>query len=343
MNIAGRQISSKLPPYIVAEISCNHLGILENAYKLMEAAKTAGADAAKFQCYEADDLTIDCNKPEFIIKDGPWTGRALYELYAKAGTPRNWFPALFAYGKAIGITTFASVFSPEAVDFLEKLDCPAYKIASMEITDIPLIQHAAKTGKPLIISTGMANDEEIFDACDEAEGNGLTQAIFLHCISGYPTPIEESNLRCITDWRKRWGKFGISDHTQGWEVPVAATALGATIIEKHLMLHEPYRSEDFPFSMWPETFREMCKKVRAIWQAMQPSERKSEEPSRQLRRSLYVVKDIKQGQQFTSEHVRSIRPSYGMPPKALPMVLKSFAACDIERGTALEEGLLLPF
>jgi len=336
MQIGNREISSNLPPYIVAEISGNHVGKLEHAIALIDAAKEAGADAVKLQCYTPDDMTIDCNKKDFILQDGPWKGRTLYALYAKAHTPREWFGELFAHARDIGIEIFSSVFSAAGVDFLEQFNPPCYKIASFEITDIPLIKYVASTNKPLIISTGMSSMSDEVDAAAAAEEN----AAFLYCISGYPTPIEEVNLAEFTDYE------GISDHTIGWEIPVAATALGAQIIEKHLMLDLPvekYMPEDFDFSMRPEEFATMVRKVKAIWQAMQPSERESEEPSRQARRSLYVVKDMKAGDRFTNENVRSIRPAYGMPPKELDRVLQNHTAHDIEAGTALEEGMLVPF
>lgn len=339
MNIAGREISSKLPPYIVAEISCNHLGILENAFKLMDAAKGAGADACKFQCYTPDTITLNCDKRDFVVRGGPWSGRKLWDLYDKTQTPMEWFPLLFAHGKEIGITVFSSVFDPSSVDFLETLDCPAYKIASMEFPDSGLIAHVEKTGKPFILSTGMATYEELY-----ATTWGWNNSAFLHCVSGYPTPIEESNLWRIKHLWRLCPKVGISDHTLGWRIPVAATALGAMIIEKHLQLGAGFDfSEDSAFSLYPYEFKKMVDATHRIWQAMQPSERKSEEPSLQLRRSLYVVKDMKAGEQFTTENVRSIRPAHGMSPKELPRVLESFAAHSIERGTALEEGMLTPF
>lgn len=342
MFIAGREIGNKVPPYVVAEISGNHCGDIALAHRLIKAAKDAGANAVKFQAYEPEDLTIDCDRPDFIIKDGLWKGRKLYELYQKVHTPFEWFPRLFEEGKRYEITVFASVFSKRGVDMLEKLGCPAYKIASMEIVDIPLIEYAASTGKPIIISSGMASEDEILDALISARvANGDRQnAVHLYCVSGYPTPIAEANL---CNPKKHYAfMWGISDHTLGWGIPVAATALGAKIIEKHIMLNDT-QPEDLEFSLTPSEFAEMVERVHDIWNAMQPSQRKSEQASRQLRRSLYVVKDVRRGEAFTEENVRSIRPSYGMPPRKLPEVLKSFAACDISRGTALEEGLLMPF
>src|SRR5215468_1159296 len=350
MQIGNREISSKLPPYIVAEISGNHCGKLEYAIRLIDAAKEAGADAVKVQCYTPDDMTIDCAKKDFVLQDGPWKGRTLYELYAKTHTPREWFGELFAHARGIGIEIFSSVLSPAGVDFLEQFNPPAYKIASFEIIDIPLIKHAASTGKPLIISTGMADVDEIVEAMTIA-GGGPTYADgdferyrLLACVSGYPTPIEETNLLQLTDFINL--DWGISDHSTHHDVAVAATALGAQIIEKHLMLY-PHNyeiaPEDYQFSMQPGEFHGMTLQVRRIWQAMQPSERKSEESSRQARRSLYVVKNMTAGERFTKDNVRSIRPAYGMPPKELDRVLQSHAARAIEAGTALEEGMLVPF
>lgn len=337
MQIDGREITSRLPPFVVAEAGGGHGGKLENAIALIHAAKDAGAQAIKFQCFEADRLTLNCDKPDFVLRDGPWKGRKLYDLYKATQTPGAWFPELFAHARAIGITIFSSVFSPEDVDFLATLDCPAYKIASMEITDTNLIAYATKTGKPLIISTGMASLQERADAWQEALGF----CMFLHTVSGYPTPIEEAELQEFA-FRTSYTCVGISDHSQGSDVAVAATALGAMMIEKHLAL-PGVETEDSAFSMLPWDFADMVKRVQAIWRAMQSSECKSEESSRQLRRSLYVVRDMKPGEPFTKDNVRSIRPSYGMAPKELARVLKSFANQHIEAGTALEEGMLLPF
>lgn len=331
MQIAGREISDAQSPFVIAEVSGNHGHWLKNAFKLIEEAKKAGADAVKTQCFQAGRLTLNSDKPDFTVKGGPWNGRRLYDLYAKTETPRAWFHELFAHAQSCGITLLSSVFSEEDVDFLEELGCPAYKIASMEITDVNLIAYAAKTGKPIIISTGMASNEDkdlAWNACQEAK--------FLHCISGYPTPVEEANLSLLNDCD------GISDHTTGWTVPVAATALGAQIIEKHLKLYG-VETEDSAFSLNPAAFLAMVTSVRAAWHACRPSKARSEESSRQLRRSLYVVKDIKANEAFTKENVRSIRPAHGLHPKELPMVLGCWAAVDIKAGTALEMGMVLPF
>lgn len=334
MRINDREISPSQPPYIVAEISGNHGGKLDTALLLMGAAIGAGADAVKFQAYTPDTITLDCqDNPEFIIKGGPWHGRHLYDLYKATHTPFEWFPTIFKVAKDHGVTVFASVFDASSVDMLERLDCPAYKIASMEIVDIPLIKYVAKTGKPIIISTGMASDNEVRNAVGAV---GEAPLALLHCVSGYPTPLEEANLSDFGYLQVDWSiPVGISDHTLGWEVPVVATSMGASIIEKHICLDRRQDIEDQDFSLTAAEFAEMCEKVRVVWKACQPSEVKSEETSRQLRRSLYVVKDIKAGDYFSANTVRSIRPGYGLPPRLLPRVLDCTAACDIKRGTAL--------
>lgn len=332
MQINGRKIGPGEPPYVCAEISGNHCGDLDNAFSLIQAAKIAGADAVKIQAYMPDTITLDCDKSDFVIKDGLWKGRKLYELYQKAHTPFGWIPDLFKYARDVDITLFASVFDETALKLLEAENCPAYKIASMEITDLPLIRAVAKTGKPIIISTGMASNEDIYEASTyTTPGNRA----FLYCISGYPTPMEESNLHRLRETSgANTAVFGISDHTQGIEIPMLATAMGTGIIEKHLML-DTGEEEDAAFSLQLFEFGDMVKAIHRTWKACHPSEPKSEESSRQLRRSLYVVEDIKSGEQFTRENVRSIRPAYGLPPKMLDDVLGKFATCNIERGTAI--------
>lgn len=337
MQINGRKIGPGHAPYIVAEISCNHVGKIEYAFRLIEAANQAGADAVKFQAYTPDTITIDCDKPDFIVKDGPWKGRKLYELYQKAHTPLEWIPPLFAHAHNVGITIFASVFDETSVDALERVGCPAYKIASMEITDIPLIKYAAKTGRPLIISTGMSTWKEIEDAAAASKAI-LKNTAFLHCVSGYPTPTEEANLkrmRQIDNWLWRDAIMGISDHTTGLEIPIAATAMGASIIEKHLTLDANIDSEDRTFSLLPHEFEDMVYTVRRTYAAMQPSIAKSEQSSRQLRRSLYVTQDMKKGDLFTKDNVRSIRPGYGLPPSVIGNVIGRPAQRNIERGSPL--------
>ena len=342
MKIDGREIGSLVCPYIVAEISANHCGSLDHAKQLIRTAKWAGADAVKFQCYEPGEITLDCDNDDFRIKSGPWASQTLFALYSKACTPRAWFPDLFATARECGISAFASVFSPDGVDYLESLGCPAYKIASMELVDAPLIEHAAKTGKPVIISTGMGSMKEIRDALVAAESYMGVDALPLHCVSGYPTDVDDADLGRLISIQNEMGDTGISDHTLGWEVPVAAVALGAVMIEKHFILSRDLVSEDREFSLEPGEFKTMVDKVRQIWRAMQPPRHDAEADMRQFRRSLYAVADIKAGEPFTAENIRSIRPGYGMTSSELPRLLSAgIASCDIKRGTALNPGMVV--
>lgn len=331
MIIDGTEVKCGKPPYIIAEASCNHGGHLENAISLIDAAKYAGADAVKFQAYTADTLTLDCHKPDFIIQEGLWKGRNLYELYQQTQTPFEWFPKLFKHAKKVGITIFASVFDASSVDMLEKLNCLAYKIASMEITDIPLIKYAAKQNKPMIISTGMADFRDVraaYEACDS------TNVAFLHCTSEYPGTVEWSDLGRISLLRIFLGNesvIGLSDHTTGLIVPIAGTTLFAAIIEKHLMLDAYTETEDKEFSMTPQEFRAMVIATKLAHEALALREFKTN-PSRQLRRSLYAVDDIKQGESFTSTNIRSIRPGYGISPVNLPRLLGRKADQNYRKG-----------
>jgi N-acetylneuraminate synthase len=334
MNIAGREIGPDHPPYIVAEISCNHGGSLDRALNLIEAAKECGADAVKFQCYTADTITIDSDRPEFIIQDGPWKGRNLYQLYKTTQTPPIWFNEIKKRADQVGITWFASVFDPGAVEILECLDCPAYKIASFELVDLPLIEYAAATGKPLILSTGMATMPEILNAVEAIGPAAAHTHGLLHCVSAYPTKRSDANLGRIVDIQGRFSYFdiGISDHTSGChDIPIAATALGACIIEKHFL--GGYRgAEDEAFSLDEEEFAIMCLQVRSTWAALQPTTSGSEEAHLSLRRSLFAVADIKAGEEFTAENVRSIRPGHGLPPAAIGEIIGRRALRDIARG-----------
>lgn len=331
MIINGVQVKCGKPPYIIAEASCNHGGHLDNALSLIDAAKYAGADAVKFQAYTADTLTLDCHKPDFIIQDGIWKGRNLYELYSQTQTPFEWFPKLFKHAKKVGITIFASVFDPTSVDMLASLNCPAYKIASMEIADIPLIKYAASQNKPMIISTGMADFKDIrraYEACD------ATNVAFLHCTSEYPGTAEWADLGRISLMRIFLGPesvVGLSDHTPGILVPIASTALFAAIIEKHLMLDEHSETEDKEFSLTPQDFRAMVNATKMTNEAMALRDFTSN-PSRQMRRSLYAVADIKQGQPFTEHNLRSIRPGYGVSPASLPRLLGKKADQNYRKG-----------
>lgn len=344
LTIAGRMIGHDQPPYVIAELSGNHNGDIQRALRLMDAAKEAGADAVKLQTYTADTITIDHNGPGFTIKGGLWDGRQLYDLYREAGTPWEWHPTLFDYAKKIGITCFSSPFDPSAIDFLEMLKTPAYKIASFEIVDTPLIQYAAKTGKPLVISTGMAKESEIADAMATSKKSGTGEVALLHCTSAYPTPAEDANLARIPALAARFDcPVGLSDHTLATEVAIAAVALGAVIVEKHLTLARSDGGPDAAFSLEPEELKTLVKGVHTAYVAIGKSTSRaaqSEKSSMIFRRSLYAVKDIAAGEILTAENVRSIRPGYGLAPKLLPEILGKSARQAIKRGTPLSFDLM---
>jgi pseudaminic acid synthase len=343
MIIDGREIGPNHPPYIVAEVSCNHAGSFDRAMRMIEAAKGAGADAVKFQAYEAGTITLDSDNEDFIIKGGPWAGQRLYDLYSRTQTPFDWFPAIASHAREIGITWFASVFDKSSVDMLDRLGCPAYKIASMEIVDTELIRYAANKRKPIILSTGMASYGEIAAAMSVVPEPFNTA--LLHCISAYPTPFAEANLPRIELFNRWWdGKpVGISDHSTGTAVAVAAVALGACIVEKHFSISRHSFTADSLFSLDILEFKELCKEVRRAWAAMRvvnDSDYSAQNTSRQLRRSLYVVEDVKAGERFTRENVRSIRPAHGLPPGMINNVIGKKATCDIKRGTALHRQMV---
>jgi pseudaminic acid synthase len=346
ITIAGRRIGPGHPPYVIAEMSGNHNGDIMRAFALLEAAKKAGADAVKLQTYTADTITIDHSGPGFRIEGGLWNGRTLYELYQEAHTPWDWHPRLFAKARELGIAIFSSPFDPTAIDFLEKLGAPAYKIASFEIVDLPLIQRAARTGKPLIISTGIADLGEIGEAVAAARTDGCREIALLHCTSGYPTPPEESNLRTLPHLAEAFAVVaGLSDHTPGTAVPVAAIALGANLIEKHFTLRRADGGPDAAFSLEPEELAELVTNCRTAWTALGKVSYEleaSEKGSKIFRRSLYAVRDIPAGARLTAENVRSIRPGYGLPPKHLPEVLGRRAGRAIPRGTPLAWSLIEP-
>lgn len=339
MTIAGRRIAADQPPYVIAELSGNHNGDIERAFAIIEASAAAGASAVKLQTYTADTITIDHDGPGFVIEDGPWAGRRLHDLYREAHTPWEWHEALFAKARSHGLGVFASVFDETSVDFLESLGCPAYKIASFEIVDLPLIARAARTGKPMILSTGMAGLAEIEAAVAAARGAGCRDLILLHCISGYPTPASEANLATIPHLAQAFGTaVGLSDHTLGVAVSVAAVALGAVVIEKHVTLRRSDGGPDAAFSLEPDELRLLCDAVRdaqaargGVAYGCQPSEA----ASLQFRRSLYAVRDIRAGEALTADNVRSIRPGYGLAPRHLPEIIGRRADRDIARGTPL--------
>ena len=337
--IAGRTIGPDHPPYVIAEMSGNHNGDIGRAFALIEAAKAAAADAVKLQTYTADTITIDHDGPGFMIEGGLWHGRKLHELYGEAHTPWDWHPRLFEHARAVGIACFSSPFDPTAVDFLQSLDAPAYKVASFEIVDTPLVARMARTGKPLIISTGLASPEDITDAVAAARDAGGREIILLHCTSGYPTPADQMHLRTMPDLAQAHGTLvGLSDHTMGTAVAVAAVALGACVIEKHFTLARADGGVDSAFSLEPEELARLVSDCRDAWAALGSvhyEEVEAEKTGRDLRRSLYVVADVKKGEKLTPENVRSIRPGHGMAPKHLYEVLGRPAARDLKRGEPL--------
>ena len=341
ITIAGRAIGPAHPPYVIAEMSGNHNGDISRALAIVDAAKEAGADALKLQTYTADTITIDHDGPEFIVKKtgNAWEGRTLHDLYDEAHTPWDWHKPIFDKARSLSIPVFSSPFDFTAVDFLEKLGAPAYKIASFEAVDIPLIEKAASTGKPVIISTGLANLEEIGEAIAAARKAGGHNPAILHCISTYPTKYEDCNLAVLPLLAKKFGTVvGFSDHTNGTSAAVAAVALGASIIEKHLTLSRADGGPDAAFSLEPAEFKVMVADCHASFVARghgrfeRPA---AEEGLQKFRRSLYVVEYIAAGELFTARNVRSIRPSYGLPPKHLPDVLGRPALCNLTRGTPL--------
>ena len=299
-------------PFVIAEISANHNGSFKRAIALIDAAAAAGSDAVKFQCFTPDTITIDHDGPGFVIEEGPWAGKTLYELYSQAHTPWDWFEHLFLHAEKRGVIAFSSVFDKTSVDFLEELDCPIYKISSFEITDVPLIRHAANTDKPIIISSGMANDDEI---CNAAIHAGYPHdPVVLHCVSDYPANAVGANLKRLdTIWCiKGVGRVGLSDHTLSTTLPAVAIGMGATVIEKHLTLRRSDGGPDAEFSLEPDEFKAMTQAVREAYSAIQPSPIPT--PYKGLRRSLYAVRDIAAGDTFNPENVRSIRPGGGISP-----------------------------
>ncbi|MBX7460381.1 pseudaminic acid synthase [Qipengyuania huizhouensis] len=346
LNIAGKFIGTDYPPYVIAELSANHNGNIDAALRLIGEAKRAGADAVKLQTYRPDTITLDCNRPEFLIRGGPWEGRRLYDLYEEAHTPWEWHKDLFGAARNHGITIFSSPFDCTAVDFLEDLGAPAYKIASFEAVDLPLIRYVAATGKPMIISTGMANVEEIEEAIEAAREGGCRQLAILHCVSGYPAPAEDYNLRTVSDMVNRFGLvIGLSDHTLDNTTAIASVALGASIIEKHFTLDRSGGGPDDSFSLEPPELAQLCQGARTAWSALGGIDygRKSSETGNAIfRRSLCAVQDIRKGDVITSQNIRSVRPGYGLAPKHYDDVIGRVAARDMEFGEPLEWSCIEP-
>jgi len=344
ITINGRTIGCEHPPYIIAELSANHNGSLDTALKIIEAAKNAGADAVKLQTYRPDTITLDCNTEDFRIHGGLWDGRNLYELYEEAHTPWDWHKPLFEHAQRCGITIFSSPFDATAVDLLEDLNAPAYKIASFEAVDLPLIRYAAATGKPLIISTGMASADEIGEAVAAAQEGGCRELALLHCVSGYPALAADYGLRTIPDMYSRFGLVtGLSDHTLDNTTAITAVALGAALIEKHFTLDRNGGGPDDSFSLEPEGLAALCRDARTAWEALGQvdySLKASERGNVKFRRSLYVVEDLKAGAVLTAGNLRSIRPGFGLAPKHYDAVLGRCVKRDVPRGTPLSWDLV---
>lgn len=345
IEINGRRIGPGYPAYLVAEMSGNHHKSFDRAVEIIKAAKAAGADAIKVQTYTADTITLNCEAPDFRIPDNnKWGGRTLYELYQEASTPWEWQPRLQKVAVGLGLDFFSSPFDPSAVDFLEQMQVPAYKVASFELVDVPLIQRIARTGKPIIMSTGMASLEEIREAVEAAHEAGGKQLALLKCTSAYPAPHEEMNLSAIPHLARVFGvPVGLSDHTLDPAIAIAAVALGASIVEKHLILSRTESGPDASFSLEPHEFRELTRSIRTVERAKgcdRYTVTDEESKNRLFRRSLYVVADVKAGELFTEGNVRSIRPAYGLAPRHLPEVLGCRSACDIRRGTPMSWDLV---
>ena len=337
ININNRPIGIGYLPYIIAEMSANHNGDINNAYKIIDMAKLCGADAVKLQTYHPDTITINMKTSEFMIEDGLWNGQSLYELYKSAYTPWEWHQALFDYAKKIGITIFSSPFDNTAVDLLEDLNTPAYKIASFEAVDLSLIKYVAQTRKPMIISTGMADFEEIQEAVEAAKEGGCLELALLHCVSSYPAPAADYNLRTLVDMREKFDLVtGLSDHTIDNATAIASVVLGASIIEKHVTLNRNNGGPDDSFSLEAKELQELCKDTKTAWEALGKinyDRKNSEQGNIKFRRSLYFVKDIKAGEIITEESIRSIRPGYGILPKYKDELLGKRVNKSVNLGT----------
>ena len=345
ISIAGRPIGRSHPPFVISELSANHNGSLEAALRLIDAAAATGADAVKIQTYTADTITLKSDRPEFQITDGKWAGQSLHDLYASAYTPWEWHAEMFERARLRNIVMFSSPFDPTAVDLLEDLNAPAYKIASFEAVDLPLIRYVASTGKPMIISTGMADVEEIGEAIQTARDAGCKDLAILRCVSGYPAPAGEYNLATIPDMLNRFGLVtGLSDHTLDNTTAIAAVALGASIVEKHMTEDRNGGAPDDSFSLEPKEFSELCSGARTAWDAVGRVDygRKSSELSNvTFRRSLYFVKDLEAGDVIKEGDFRSVRPGLGAAPKLADDIIGMQVSDAVKAGTPVQIDLLL--
>ncbi len=337
ITIDNRIIGSDFPPYIIAELSANHNGSLERALQTIDAAKEAGASAIKLQTYTADTMTIDCELQDFMIRGGLWDGYKLYDLYQEAQTPFEWHQAMFEHARKIGITVFSTPFDESAVDLLESLKAPAYKIASFENTDLPLIRYVARTGKPMIMSTGMASENEIAEAVAAARSAGCKDLVLLHCISSYPAPIEQANIRQLKELARRFDVVtGLSDHTLGTTASVAAVVLGACVIEKHFTLNRADKGPDSEFSIEPAELERLCLEAHDAWLAIGKvgfERQAAEVGSKVFRRSIYFIRDLPAGAVITGEDIRRIRPGMGLPPKHFEELIGKRLKVAVVRGT----------
>jgi pseudaminic acid synthase len=337
LEIAGREISAAMAPYIIAEMSANHNGNLDRAKQLIQLAKQAGADAVKLQTYRADTITLNARTEDFMIRGGLWDGKNLFELYQQAQMPWDWHKPLFDFARAVGITIFSSPFDSTAVDLLEDLNAPAYKIASFEAVDLPLIKYVASTGKPMIISTGMANADEIQEAIVAARSGGCQQLAILHCVSGYPAPAADYNLRTIADMQKRFNVItGLSDHTIDNTTAITSVALGASIIEKHFTLDRAGGGTDDSFSLEPDELAALCRDSKIAWQALgnvDYSRQESEAANAKFRRSLYFVNDMAAGKVISAADIRSVRPGFGLAPKYYDQLIGRTLKTAVKKNT----------
>ena len=338
-KINDRIIGPNQPPYIIAELSANHNGSLERALKTIEEAKRCGADAVKIQTYTADTMTIDCDLPDFIIKGGLWNGFKLHDLYKWAETPYDWHEELFLHARKLGITIFSTPFDETAVDLLEKLNTSAYKISSFEIVDLPLIRYVASTQKPIIMSTGMASETEIEEAVTAVRDAGCNQILLLHCISGYPTPIDQANIKQMQNLAKRFNiNVGLSDHTLGTIASVAAVAQGANLIEKHFTISRQDKGPDSEFSLEPEDLKKLCIDAKDAWLSLGKEGfniQRAEKGNKVFRRSLYFVRDLPKGHIIRENDVRRIRPGMGLAPKYFEKILGKRISKKVSRGKAI--------
>ena len=342
IKIDGKKIGIGHEPYIIAEMSANHNGDISKAFQIIQMAKECGADALKIQTYTPDTITLDSNKPDFLIKEGLWAGQTLYELYKSAYTPWEWHKDLFEYSRKIGITMFSSPFDTTAVDLLEDLNAPAYKIASFEATDTPLIEYVASTKKPMIISTGMANGDEIQEAIDAAKSAGCEELAILHCVSGYPAPPENYNLKTLTNMIDRYNCVtGLSDHTLDNITAIASVALGASIIEKHFTIDRSAGGPDDSFSMEPADLTDLVKMAKGVFKSLGVVDyglKSSEVDNVKFRRSLYYVKDLPKNHILTNEDIKSVRPGFGIAPSYFKKVLGKRLKYQIEKHSPVDFG-----